>query len=85
MASREVERKDLKVIKVPFTDEAIKLGSVKVANMIAMGVYLAEKNFFDKDILFNIFEKMAMGQKKLISINVKALERGFEIGKKGKA
>ena len=85
LTSREVERKDLKVIKVPFTDEAIKLGNVKVANMIAMGAYLAGKALFDKKLLSGIFEKMAMGQKKLVSINIKALERGVELGKKGSA
>lgn len=85
MVNREVNRKDIKVVKVPFTDEAIKLGNVKVANMIAMGTYLAGKTLFDKELLSGIFEKLAMGQKKLVSINIKALERGIELGKKGSA
>ncbi|MGD2278825.1 MAG: 2-oxoacid:acceptor oxidoreductase family protein [Candidatus Omnitrophota bacterium] len=83
MVNREVKRKDLQVVKVPFTDEAIKLGNVKVANMIAMGVYLAKKKLFDKDILSGVIEEMAMGRKELVSINIKALEKGVELGTKG--
>ncbi len=81
LISRKVGRKDIKVIDVPFTDEAIKLGNVKVANMIALGVYVAEKGLFEKELLAGIFRKMAMGKKDLLSINTQALERGIEIGK----
>ena len=83
MINRDVKRKDLEVVKVPFTDEAIKLGNVKVANIIAVGVYLAKKELFDKDFLAGVIKTMAMGREDLVSINIKALEKGIELGTEG--
>jgi len=40
MVDESVKRTDVEVIEVPLTDEAIKLGNVRVANMIAAGIYL---------------------------------------------
>ncbi|MFQ5952297.1 MAG: 2-oxoacid:acceptor oxidoreductase family protein [Candidatus Omnitrophota bacterium] len=79
MVKRKVRRKDLDVTKAPLTGEAIKLGNVKVANMIAIGIYVAKKKIFDRDLLFKVIEKMAMGHEELILINIKALEKGIEI------
>jgi 2-oxoglutarate ferredoxin oxidoreductase subunit gamma len=82
MATSSVKRKDIDVIKVPATDEAIKLGNAKVANMIAIGVYMARTELFGKDILHKVIKDMAMGREDLISINIDALERGMELGKR---
>ncbi len=79
MVERDVKRKDLEVIKSPLTDEAIKIGNVRVANMIAVGIYAAKKNIIDRETLVNVIEKMAGNRKELIPINVKALDRGIEI------
>ena len=46
MIKREAKRKDLEVIAVPLTDEAIQIGNVKVANIIAAGIYITKKNFY---------------------------------------
>ena len=77
MVSREPERNDIDIVAVPLTDEAIKLGNVRVANMIAAGIFIAKKNIFDKKILVNAVEKIAAGHKALVPINIKAVERGI--------
>ena len=82
MAERNPVRKDLDIIDVPLTDEAIKLGNIRVANIIAAGIFIAKKNIFSKDIMIKTIEKMAGKRKELIPINIKALERGMEIGKR---
>jgi 2-oxoglutarate ferredoxin oxidoreductase subunit gamma len=81
MVKEEAKRKDIDILKVPLTDEAIKLGNVKIANMIAIGVYIANKELFDKKLLKEVIKEMAMGREDLISINIAALEKGIEIGK----
>ena len=78
---RTPKRKDLNVIKARLTDEAIALGNVRVANMIAVGIYIARKKIFDKKMLFSVIETMAAGRKDLIPVNKKAIEKGREIGR----
>jgi 2-oxoglutarate ferredoxin oxidoreductase subunit gamma len=77
MAKRKVSRDDIDVVGAPLTDEAIKLGNVRVANMIAAGIFAAKKKIFDKDVLVNVIEKMATGREELIPVNVKAVEKGI--------
>lgn len=67
------------VAAYPITEEAIKIGNVKVANMIAVGIYVARRKVFDKTILTKIIKMMAGGKKELIPVNIKALERGIEL------
>jgi 2-oxoglutarate ferredoxin oxidoreductase subunit gamma len=64
----------------PFTDVAAGLGNLKVANMVALGCYLATKKTLDsKKLLFTI-EKMApKGKEALIEINKKALFAGMNL------
>lgn len=80
MCDRPVGRKDLEVAAVPLTDEAIALGSIKVANIIAAGIYAAKKGIFTKDILLETIEVMAGERKEIIPVNIKAIERGWELG-----
>ena len=76
---RPPKRKDLNIIKARLTDEAIALGNVRVANMVAIGIYIAKKKLFDKKTLFSVIEKMAAARKDIIPINKKAVEKGIEI------
>ncbi|MFH1552702.1 MAG: 2-oxoacid:acceptor oxidoreductase family protein [Candidatus Omnitrophota bacterium] len=79
MASGTVGRSDIDVVKAHLTDEAIKLGNVRVANMIAAGIFVAKKGIFDRGIMMNVIEEMAKGREQLVPINVKAVDRGIEI------
>jgi 2-oxoglutarate ferredoxin oxidoreductase subunit gamma len=82
MKNRQVQRKDLEVIEFPFTDTAIELGNVKVANMIAAGIFDAGKELFGREILLKVIEKMASGREKIIPVNIKALDKGYEAASK---
>ncbi len=79
MVGREVRRDDIEVIKAPLTEDAIKLGNVRVANMIAAGIFAAKKGIFNKEVLVNVMKKMATGREEIIPANIKAVERGMEI------
>ncbi len=81
MMNRDVERKDLEFIEFPCTDEAIALGNVRVANMIAIGIFDAVKGLFGRDIVAKVIEKMAVGREKIIPVNIKALDKGYGAGK----
>lgn len=72
-------RNDLDIAGAAFTDEAIKLGNVRVANMVAAGLYAAEKKLFTRQDLVNVVEMMAAGRPELIDVNVRAVDRGIEL------
>lgn len=81
MAARKSKRTDIDIIEAPLTDEAMELGNIRVANMIAVGILAAKKNMFNKDVLKNVIEKMAAGRENLIPINIKAIEKGMSLAK----
>ncbi|MBU1084295.1 MAG: 2-oxoacid:acceptor oxidoreductase family protein [Candidatus Omnitrophota bacterium] len=81
MAERTSDRKDIEIANAPLTEEAIKLGNIRVANIIAVGIYLSKRNILTKDAAVEAIKKMGSGKKELVEINIKALELGMEIGK----
>jgi 2-oxoglutarate ferredoxin oxidoreductase subunit gamma len=70
------------VVEAPLTDLAMELGNVKVANMIAAGIFAAKKDVFGLDLLSSVIERMAGDRKDIIPVNIKAIKKGFEIAAK---
>lgn len=68
------------VLKYPFSDIAIKLGNIKVANMVALGCYLERKKIVKSDTIFEIIKKNAPADKQgLIEINRQAYLAGARL------
>jgi len=66
--------------KYPFTDMALALGNIRVANMIALGCYLAEKKTVRIKKIIQVMEEIAPADKKyLVEINKKALFSGVAL------
>jgi len=64
-------------IKLPISDIAVKLGNIKVANMVALGCYLDSKHIVEKETVIKVIESIAPPDKKaLIAINKAALSAG---------
>lgn len=64
----------------PFSGIAIDLGNIKVANMVALGFYLAHKRILSINTVFKVIENIAPADKKeLIEINKKALSAGEKL------
>jgi 2-oxoglutarate ferredoxin oxidoreductase subunit gamma len=69
-----------RLISQPFTDIAIGLGNMRVANMVALGCYIAAKKIVTKASVFKVMREMApAGNKELVAINEKALEEGMAL------
>ncbi|PIQ90296.1 MAG: 2-oxoacid:ferredoxin oxidoreductase subunit gamma [Candidatus Omnitrophica bacterium CG11_big_fil_rev_8_21_14_0_20_41_12] len=67
----------VKILQFPFTDIAIKLGNVKVANMVALGSYLAVKKIIQTKNMIEVFKFMApAGNARILEINEMALAEG---------
>jgi len=68
------------VLKHPFTDIALKLGNIKVANMVALGCFIGQARILDLTKAYAAIEAIAPEDKKgLIEINQKALSEGAKL------
>lgn len=66
------------IIKHPFTALAVKLGNIKVANMIALGAYLAKKKITGVNNVLTAIEEAAPREKRgLVGINKQAVYCGL--------
>lgn len=72
--------KKINILRYPFTDIAINLGNIRVANMAALGCFAAQKKTVSlKSIEQAIAEIAPPGKKDLIEINIKALREGSRL------
>lgn len=70
------------VFVLPFTETAAKMGSIKIANMVALGAYIAKRQILSKQTVFDAIEEIAPAEKKdLIQINKQAIEEGIKLAK----
>jgi 2-oxoisovalerate ferredoxin oxidoreductase beta subunit len=77
MISREIERTDVKVVKVPATEIANRVGNPKVANMVMLGAYLAMTRALEPESILASLSEHGM-RPNLVEINRTALTAGRE-------
>jgi 2-oxoglutarate ferredoxin oxidoreductase subunit gamma len=71
------EQDKTKTIQHPFSDIAVDMGNIKVANMIALGCYLHHRNIVKLKTVLGVIREVAPKDKlNLITINQEALEKG---------
>ncbi len=71
---------EIKALRYPFTDIAVELGNVKVANMIALGACLAKKKTISLKSILKVMKMMApAGREDILNINQKALDTGVRL------
>ena len=74
-------RTDITELIVPANDSAIKTGSVKCANIIALSAFAAKANLVDMDILKECVKEEFAKKPKIIPLNMKAFDVGVEIAR----
>lgn len=78
--SQQVEREDIEIIPLGCNEEAIAIGSTKLANMIALGAYIAKTDFVTFEEIARAMEEVIPERlKKFIPSNLSAVKRGMEI------
>ncbi len=74
------KEKGINIISHPFSDIAVSLGNIKVANVISLGCLLARKKIVKiKSVLKVITEMAPKGKEELVYINQKALAEGGKL------
>jgi 2-oxoglutarate ferredoxin oxidoreductase subunit gamma len=66
-------------LQFPFTDLAVEQGNIKIANMIALGAYLAKNKVVSTGSIVETMKEMAAGRPELLEINKKALFKGVQL------
>jgi len=80
LVSRDISRDDIQVVKVPANDIANELGNLRVANMVALGTYIARSKSVKMETVFEALEQtLDKSQEKIIALNKEALKRGEKI------
>jgi len=79
MITRDIERKDLNVVNVKAAEIARWLGNVKVANIVALGAFIAKTGILKTSSIEKSIEQLFAKEKAaLITINKKALVEGIK-------
>ncbi len=72
--------KNIDLASYPFTDIALGLGNIKIANMVALGSLIAKKKLVHTASIFKTIDEITPAAKKgLVEINKKALEQGVKL------
>ena len=72
--------KNREFLSFPFTDIALELGNIKIANMVALGCFLAKRKIISPESVMETIADIAPKDKLgLVKINKQALMRGFRL------
>ena len=77
------DRADLKKCRVPIEDMAKEVGTLQVANMVAVGSYVACMESISQEAVFRSLEKVVPAHRKeMIDINKSAIQKGYDFATK---
>ncbi len=72
-------RGDIEVFEIPATTIAEKLGNLRAANMVMIGAFVRESGLVNiNTVLDNLGEIFGARRKKLVKINQKAIQAGYD-------
>ena len=77
-------RNDIKYVFAPLTQEAQKLGNIKIANTIALGILSRIAGEFSIENIKKVYEKILKGKTELIQKNIEAYLIGLNYLKEEK-
>ena len=79
------ERDDVTVISAPVDDLALEVGNAKTANIILIGILIGATEIVSEEaFVVSLEEKFKAKKPEILEMNLNALNKGIEIGKKYK-
>ena len=76
-------RDDIKILSVPVDDIALELGNVRVANIVLIDALIGATDIVSEDVFVkSLEEKFKEKKPEILEINLKALMKGIEFGRK---
>jgi len=83
LAKIEKTREDIKYIFAPLTQDALKLGNIKIANSIALGILSKVLGMFSLESVKAAYERKLKNKTELIQKNIEAYLFGFNLVQEG--
>jgi 2-oxoglutarate ferredoxin oxidoreductase subunit gamma len=80
LINRSAIRHDITVVPVPANQIASEAGSVKAANMVALGAYVGASGSVDLSLVKSMVAETFAGRQRIVALNHACLDKGFEIG-----
>lgn len=77
----KVSRSDVKVCYIDANEIAMEAGSTKTANIVVLGAYIKLTGLFAKEDILRSIEKIFAKKPKVIPMNLKAFELGYNAAK----
>lgn len=77
------DRKDIDILDVPANEIALEAGTGKAANMVVLGAYVGRTKAVTLDSLRSLVRYQFKSKPQFIDVNLKVLEKGYELGDKG--
>ena len=77
LISRDIDRNDIEVLKIPAQTLAEELGNKKIANMILLGALIKKTKIVNMNMLLKALKDH--GKEKFFNLNKRALEKGAEL------
>lgn len=81
IVTEEIKRADVGVVRVPVTDMALEMGSIKVINIIMLGAYVGYTKCLPEDLVLDTIVRKLGKKESLIPLNKEAFAKGLEIGR----
>lgn len=79
LINEKVIKENVNVFPIPINDIALKLGNIRVANMVMLGAYLELNKTFPLDVVHNVLiDTLGERRKAHFEINKKAIEEGMK-------
>ncbi len=66
-----------KLVQIPATSIGKKLGDVRCANMVMLGIYTGVKKIIFPEIVMKVIKNIFSGKKELITLNIEAFNKGL--------
>lgn len=77
LVARPAKRKDIEVVLVPATSIADRLGNTRIANMVALGAFLAKRNIVDTTTVMTAVQEILPAYRQhLVEVNRQAIAEG---------
>ena len=85
LVTSDIASEGVRAIAVPVDDIALEVGSIKVANVVIIGVLIGATGVVSKEIFVQSLEKKFKEKKpEILEMNMKALEKGIAFGEQMK-
>jgi 2-oxoglutarate ferredoxin oxidoreductase subunit gamma len=74
----KVERADVNILEIDASNIAVKMGNLRVANMVMLAGFLLKTNLFTMENVEKVINQRFASNPQLIPLNIEAVKQGLE-------